>query len=215
MNRVKSLSKSGNPKKDQVPGPATKESSLASSTSVELEDLNDQNQDVKTAGTGRRVPENSYNYSADFDRHPYSMPPPNYTFNGREENMATSGYVDKEKVDMKNNCGGSTSLKSSSSVQNLSNTLEDEKVQKVSPPRRKVIREEKPEKQSNWPKKDAGSNMTTFGYKQQQHMYDSNLNNVASKQYEQEPPCHDGEINAVLEVGIGLLWSCFTLSYLC
>lgn len=202
MNRVKSLSKSSNAKKEQVPGPAIKESSLVSS--IEVEDLNDQNLEVKTADTGRRVPENSYNSSADLDRHSYGLPPPNYTFNGREENGATSVYVDKERVEMKKNFGGSTSLKSSSSVQNLSETLEDEKVQRVSPPRRKVTREEKPEKPSNWPKKDGGSSMTTISSKQ--HMYDSNLNNVASKQYGQEPPCHDGQINAILEVGFGLVW---------
>ncbi|RWR76516.1 kinesin-like protein KIN-13A [Cinnamomum micranthum f. kanehirae] len=195
-DRVKSLSKSSNAKKDQVPGPAIKESSLASS--IEVVDLNDQNQEVKTADTGRRVPENSYNSSADLDRHSYGLPPPNYSFNGREENGATSVYVDKERVDMKNNFGGPTSLKSSSYVQNLSDTLEDEKVQKVSPPHRKVTREEKPEKPSNWPKKDGGSSVTDTSSKQQ-HIYDSNLNNVASKQYGQEPPCHDGQINAILE----------------
>lgn len=200
MNRVKSLSKSGNAKKDQ--GPASKESlsAAASSVPVDPEDLNDQNQEVKTADTGGRVAEKAYNSSTDFDGRPYSLPAPNYTFNGRDENGATSGYMDKEKADTKNNFGGSTGLRSSFSVQNSSDTLEDEKVQKVSPPRRKVTREEKPEKQSNWSKKDVGSNMTTTSYKQQ-NMYDSNFNNVAAKPYESEPPSHDGEINAVLEVG--------------
>ncbi|KAJ8620571.1 hypothetical protein MRB53_029100 [Persea americana] len=199
-DRVKSLSKSGNTKKDQVPGPSAKESSSAAlfSVPVDPEVLNDQNQDVRTADIGGRVTENAYNSSADFDRQPYSLPPPNYSFSGKEDNGATSGYMDKEKVDLKNNFGGSAGLRSSFSVQNSSDTLEDEKVQKVSPPRRKVTREERSEKQSNWSKKDVGSNITTASYKQQ-NIYDSNLNNVASRQYESEPPSHDGEINAVLE----------------
>ncbi|XP_058083637.1 kinesin-like protein KIN-13A [Magnolia sinica] len=201
-DRVKSLSKSGNAKKDPVPGPtAGKESSSASllPVSVELEDPFDQNQEVKVADPSRRVVENfSYNSTADFDRHSSSFPA-NYPFNGREESGATSSSLDRERVDVKNSFGGSTSNKPFSSAQNSYDTAEDEKVQKVSPPRRKVSREEKSEKQSNWTKKDGISDPPTISYKQQP-MYDSSSNNVAPKQYEHEPrTSHDGEINAILE----------------
>ncbi|KAF8392595.1 hypothetical protein HHK36_022940 [Tetracentron sinense] len=205
-DRVKSLSKSGNAKKDQAIGsllPISKESSSAPSmpVPVEPEDSYHQHQEAKMTDVGRRVAgrENFPYSSADFDRQPSGLPS-NHPFNGREESGVAFGSQERERVDMRNTFGGSTSHKlySSSYAQNSNDAQEEEKVQKVSPPRRKVVKEERSEKQRSWLKKDDGeSDLSTAGYKQQ-NSCDSNINKV-TRQHERLPPCHDGDINAVLE----------------
>uniref|UniRef100_A0A5B7AI30 Kinesin-like protein n=1 Tax=Davidia involucrata TaxID=16924 RepID=A0A5B7AI30_DAVIN len=205
-DRVKSLSKSGNVKKDQVSSslpPFNKESSSVSSFPVSAdveEDVYEQHQEVKVVDTGRRVVEKenpSYN-PADFDKQPSSFPS-NYPINGREESGVISGSMERERVDMKMTFGGSTSQKTYSSSYSQISVDAEEKVQKVSPPRRKAYRDEKSEKLGNWLKKDGGgSDLSTTSYKQQSTS-NSNTNNVGSRQYEPEPPPHDGNINEILE----------------
>ncbi|XP_057956921.1 kinesin-like protein KIN-13A isoform X1 [Malania oleifera] len=199
-DRVKSLSKSGNPKKDQVVNSlaaATKESSSSSSlpVSVDTDDVYEQHQEVKVTDAGRRVIEKenfSYNSTADFDKQPSSFSL-NYPLNGREESGMASGSMDREKVEMKNTFGGSTSQKLYSSY-SQSTVDAEERVQKVSPPRRKVSREEKTEKLGNWLKKDSvGSDQS-----KQHNVNNSTTNNAGFRQYEPEPP-RDGNINAILE----------------
>ncbi|KAG1365237.1 kinesin-like protein KIN-13A [Cocos nucifera] len=191
-DRVKSLSKSGNPRKDQSTGslvPSGKESASAS------EDLHEQNQEVKVAELPRRNVESlSYNSMSELDRNSSSMMS-NYTHNGREESVATSGSFERERVDMKSN-QSSYNNKLYSSVQNAFDNQDEEKVSKVSPPRRKVSREEKSEKMNNWSRKDTANELPVTGRKQQQ-MFDSASN--VSRQYEQEVSCKDGEIDALLE----------------
>lgn len=203
MNRVKSLSKSSNTKKDQVASslpPSNKESISASSfpVSADVEDDYEQYQEVKVVDTGRRVAEKEYESNKQTSS--------NYAFNSREDSGVTSGPVERERVD-KPNFGFSTGQKTQTSSY-LQNSIDaEEKVQKVSPPRRKV-RDEKNEKLGNWLKNDSvGSDLSTTGYKQQ------NMSNFASKslgsrQYEPEPPSSDGNINEILEVG----YSCTLLS---
>ncbi|KAF8387851.1 hypothetical protein HHK36_026513 [Tetracentron sinense] len=206
-DRVKSLSKSGNAKKDQAMGsllPTGKESSSAPSmpAPIEPEDVFEQHQEAKVTDMGRRVAERenfSYNSPADFDRQPSSLPS-NHPINGRDESGLIAGSLERERVDMKNTFGGSTSHKlySSSYAQNSNDTQEEEKVQKVSPPRRKVFKEEKSEKLGNWQKKDgSGSDLPAKSYKLQ-NTSDSNINKI-TRQHEPEPACHDGDINAILE----------------
>ncbi|XP_042517905.1 kinesin-like protein KIN-13A [Macadamia integrifolia] len=202
-DRVKSLSKSGNAKKDQGAGSlvaASKESSSASSlaVAVELEDVYSQTQEMKMVDMGKKVSERenlSYNSGADFGRE--SSLPSNYPSSGREESGVVSGSLDRDRFNSKSTFAGSTSQKPYSSTPN-SNGMLEEKVQKVSPPRRKVFREEKSDKQSNWPKKDSGESDLSSSYKPQP-TYDSNPNNISSRRYEREPPCQDGDINAILE----------------
>ncbi|KAK1318478.1 Diatom spindle kinesin 1 [Acorus calamus] len=199
-DRVKSLSKSGNPRKDQIPTsllPAVKDSSTSSFPgSFEMSDFHDQNQDVKMADIGQRTKENiSYNSTSEFERHTSSMAL-NYPHNGREESAASS--FERERLDLKNRVGGSLSHKSYPYSQSMHDAQEDEIVQKVSPPRRKAVREEKPERQGNWPKKDSTVDPSTTGYKQQL-AYGSNVNNVTSRHLEPEVSYDDGEINALLE----------------
>ncbi|XP_010931648.1 kinesin-like protein KIN-13A [Elaeis guineensis] len=192
-DRVKSLSKSGNPRKDQSTGslvPSGKESASAS------EDLHEQNQEVKVAELPRRNVESlSYNSTSELDRNSSSMMS-NYIHNGREESAATSGSFERERVDIKS-IQSSYNNKLYSSVQNSFDNQDQEKVSKVSPPRRKVSREEKSEKLNNWSRKDTASELPVAGRKQQQ-MFDSS-SNVSSRQYEQEVSCNDGEIDALLE----------------
>uniref|UniRef100_A0A5B7AI82 Kinesin-like protein n=1 Tax=Davidia involucrata TaxID=16924 RepID=A0A5B7AI82_DAVIN len=204
-DRVKSLSKSGNVKKDQVSSslpPFNKESSSVSSfpVSADMEDVHEQHQEVKVVDTGRKVVEKedpSYN-PVDLDKQPSTFPS-NYPFNGREESRVTSGAMERDRVDGKNNFGGSTSQKAYSSLYLQNSVDTEEKEKKVSPPRRKTYRDEKSEKLGNWLKKDgSGSDPSATSYKLQ-NTSNSNTNNVGSRQYEPEPPSHDGNINEILE----------------
>ncbi|XP_059648372.1 kinesin-like protein KIN-13A isoform X2 [Cornus florida] len=109
-DRVKSLSKSGNVKKDQVASslpPPNKESSSASSfpVSADVEDVYEQHQEVKAVDAGRTAVEREN--PVDFGKQPSGFPS-KYPLNGREESSVTSGTAEKEKVEMKNTFGGST-----------------------------------------------------------------------------------------------------------
>ncbi|KAF3785017.1 KINESIN-13A Kinesin-13A [Nymphaea thermarum] len=198
-DRVKSLSKGGTSKKEQSSSsvPAGKDSSSASSAfmSSEADDFYDQSQDMKTVETGRKAAESFYTSNADADRYSSSLPP-NYALNGREESRLPSSFMDRDKPNVREAFGSSVaSSKYYSSVN--SDTLEEERVQKVSPTRRKVTREERPEKQSNWTRKDARADVS-MSYKQQDR-YDSNSNTTTSKQCDIDPINQDAEINALLE----------------
>ncbi|XAR57078.1 Plus-end-directed kinesin ATPase [Bertholletia excelsa] len=202
-DRVKSLSRSGNMKKDQGNGPVpstSKESVLTSSfpASAEMEDVYEQDQEPKVADTGRKVVEKdsiSYNPS-DSNKQSFSFQS-NYPFNGRDDSGMASGAIEKDRLD-KQNLGGSTSQKSYSSLYSQNAVDAEERVQKVSPPRRKSNRDEKSEKPGNWSKKDvAGSDLST-SYKQQNSSSIAS-NNVVSKQHESEYPLPDGNINEILE----------------
>ncbi|CAK9145580.1 unnamed protein product [Ilex paraguariensis] len=203
-DRVKSLSKSGNVKKEQVATslPPISESSSASllPVSADLEDFCEQQQEVKIADTGRRVIEkeiSSYNPLANFNNQSSSFT--SNAFNEREESGVTSGSMDREVFDMKTSFSGSTSQKMYTPSYSQNSVDTEEKVQKVSPPRRKAYRDEKSEKHGNWLKKDgSSSDLTTTNYKQQTTRT-SSTKNIGSKQYEPEEPSHDGNINEVLE----------------
>ncbi|KAH7676648.1 Plus-end-directed kinesin ATPase protein [Dioscorea alata] len=204
-DRVKSLSKSGNSKKDPTLAPSSKESSTTSSItlSVEPEDSYDQTQEMRVIETSRRNVENNlYSSTTESERYT-SNTRSNYSSNGREESGPTSGsLLERERADLKNNYGGPSSHKLYASSQASFGIQEEEKASKVSPPRRKTTRDEKFEKQNNWPKKDTGPDLPAASHKQQQQqqqMYDTRPNNVSSRQYEQETTFEDGEIDAILE----------------
>ncbi|CDO98862.1 unnamed protein product [Coffea canephora] len=202
-DRVKSLSKSGNTKKDQgsssLPPSSTKESSSApfSSFSADVEDLVDQHQESKAVDNRRVVQKEftSYNSSSDVDKQPSSFTS-NYT-SGLEESTATSSAPDKERSDMKNSHGGSSQKINLTSFSQIAADTEEKKVQKVSPPRRKTYRDERPEKLGNWPRKDAANFDSSSSYKQQ-NVNIADTNGVGSKQYEPEQP-HEDSINEILE----------------
>ncbi|CAH2049718.1 unnamed protein product [Thlaspi arvense] len=160
------------------------------SASAEMEDVYEQDQEPKVADTGRKVVEKdsiSYNPS-DSNKQSFSFQS-NYPFNGRMTVgwllvlLKKTGLINKTLV-----------------VQQVKKAILDaeERVQKVSPPRRKSNRDEKSEKPGNWSKKDvAGSDLST-SYKQQNSSSIAS-NNVVSKQHESEYPLPDGNINEILE----------------
>ena len=204
MSRVKSLSKSGNPRKDQAPTPVSqinKEVSSAPSlpASSGMEDGNYQRQEMRPIDISRKPIEKEnllYSSAADIDKPPSSFSS-SYLSNGREEKGFASASMDRDKSEVKNSYSESTSQKMNSYSQNSVDA--DEKVQKVSPPRRKGYKDEKPERSSNWLKRDAsGSDLATMNSKQQTT---GNYNTTAtgSRQY-QTDPCPDGNISAILEV---------------
>ncbi|KAH9683472.1 kinesin-like protein KIN-13A [Citrus sinensis] len=133
-DRVKSLSKSGNTKKDQGQNsliPINKDTSSASSipVSADVEDVYEPQQDVKVVDTGRRVTEKetlSYIPTVDYDKQQSSF---SSGFSGREESGVASGSMDRERFEINNAYGGSTSQKMRPSYsQNSLDT--EEKVQK-------------------------------------------------------------------------------------
>ncbi|KAL4565093.1 hypothetical protein LXL04_029177 [Taraxacum kok-saghyz] len=172
-DRVKSLSKSGNSKKDQG---GSSQTTTKESSSAHTPNLSD-SEDTKPADTGKRgapVPRDNIPYfpTPDFDR---QLPPPiptssNYPFNTHDDSW-------QERVDPRSTYLGDT----------------EEMVQKVSPPRRKSYREEKLEKSVNWQKTDISS----MGNRQQQQG-SSIPSYMSSKQSEPESP-HDENINEILE----------------
>ncbi|CAL9078958.1 unnamed protein product [Musa textilis] len=195
-SRVKSLSKSGNSRKDQASAslvPSSKELASSLPISVETDNFAEQNQGSNAVEVPKRNAEVFlHNSSSEPDRN--SLGTMNYNRNGREESMQVSGSLDRERADLKSNFGGYSNK--SYTVQNSSDTQDEEKVPKVSPPRRKLTREEKPERQ-NWSKKESGPRLPPLNQKQQ-HIFDS-ASDTVSKQYEQEASCNDEEINALLE----------------
>ncbi|CAI9118819.1 OLC1v1020442C1 [Oldenlandia corymbosa var. corymbosa] len=198
-DRVKSLSKSGNTKKDQGSNslpPTVPASAPSTSISGDVEDAFEPYPESRGVETNRGSVEKehaAYNSSSDFDKPPSSFIS-NYNSNGREEPQATSNAPEKEKFDMKSSHGSTTSQKvgSASTSQILVDT--EEKVQKVSPPRRKAYRDERPEKVGSLPKKDG------FGsdWSRQQNVNSASTNHVGSKSYEIETPQED-RINEILQ----------------
>lgn len=201
MTRVKSLSKSGNVKKEQTVNifpPTNKDISSASSQLVsgDGDDVYEQRQEVKVADMGRRAMEKENllnNSSADFDKQAGSFSS-TYTLNGREEKGMASGSMDRERFDKISYCD-SNSQKVYSYSQN---TADSEKVPKVSPPRRKVARDEKLEKLGSWLKKDSSGSDISMTSSKQHNVGNYNTSTTGSRQHEIETP--DGNITAILEV---------------
>ncbi|TVU17565.1 hypothetical protein EJB05_33608, partial [Eragrostis curvula] len=204
-DRVKSLSKSGNTRKEQSTGPtgtSVRESSSAPSypLSAEADEIPTQIQEKRPVDTYRKAAE-SFASNSEPDRNSFSTIP-SYSSRGREENGAASGFSDKERFDSKSSQTAYTSK--AQMVQSSSNIQEEEKVTKVSPPRRKAYREDKSERQSNYTKKDNGPETSRAGYKvqpakQQQRPPSASASQASSRQSEKESSCDDVEIDAILE----------------
>ncbi|KAL6193754.1 hypothetical protein ACLB2K_034838 [Fragaria x ananassa] len=224
-DRVKSLSKGGNSRKDQPANslpPTNKDFSSSSSTlaSSGVEDIHEQRQEVKTTDTGRRVTEkDSFSYiheqrqevkptdtgrraaekesisyipTPDFEKRPANSS--SNPISIREGKGIASSSIDRERFEGNNSYSDSYSQKMSYHSQNSVDA--EEKVQKVSPPRRKLTKDEKSEKLGNWLKKGGGSDLSTTS-SMQQNSGNFNTSNVGSRQSEPEVP--DGNINAILE----------------
>jgi len=203
-DRVKSLSKGGNIKKEQVPmQPVTsgKESTYNSyPLSGESEEMMEQTQERHVDGSRKGIDNFTSNSSMEPERNSFSTIP-SYPHRGKEESSSRSGLSDRERGDLKPSQSGITSK--TQSLQDSVNTQEDVKVTKVSPPRRKANRDEKSERQSNYVKKESGPEISRTVLKQQQQLKQQQLQKpsstsapqVSSRQSEKE----DMEINAILE----------------
>ncbi|KAG7547405.1 Kinesin motor domain [Arabidopsis suecica] len=213
-DRVKSLSKSGNSKKDQTSNllpPANKDVSLASSqlASNDVEDVFEPPQEPNVQETGRRVEKDSYSTSGIEFKQPTHYPS-SYPVNFREESGIPSISMDKGRPDTSNSFGGSTSQRIHSSSYSQDSSDQEEKVKKVSPPRRKVSREEKPERTQNWSKRDivSASDVPAMTNSRQHNIASSQntsdtasrqYETTASRQYETTEPSLDENIDALLE----------------
>ncbi|XP_056841990.1 kinesin-like protein KIN-13A isoform X2 [Raphanus sativus] len=136
-DRVKSLSKSGNSKKDPTANsmpPANKDSLLGSNN---VEDVFEPPQVVSVQETGRRVEKDNYTASGIDFRQP--------THN-REESGIPSISMDKGRSETSNSFGGCNSQRNHLSSYPQETSDREEKVKKVSPPRGKGLREEKPDR---------------------------------------------------------------------
>ncbi|KAG6766589.1 hypothetical protein POTOM_030677 [Populus tomentosa] len=201
-DRVKSLSKSGNAKKDQAVSslpPTNKDASSTSSlpVSADVDGVYEQ-QEVKVPDMGRRVVEKetqSFNPTVDYDKQPSSFTS-GFSYNGREESGLTSGLADRDRYESNSSFGVLTGQKVHSLYTQHSVDTE-EKAPKVSPTRRKGSREEKSEKSGNWLKKDGSGPDLPTGNSKQQNTGHFSASNTGPRQYEPYPP--DGNINAILE----------------
>ena len=170
--------------------------------SGEAEESMDQIQENRHTDASRKVVEISASSSVDPDRNSFSMIP-SYAHRGKEETSSASALSDRERVDLKSN---PTGYSKAQSLQNSVNSHEDDKVTKVSPPRRKANISEKSERQSNYVKRENGPEVSRIVHKQQlkqqqqQRPSSTSASQVSSKQSEKESSCDDMEINAILEV---------------
>ncbi|KAK9136890.1 hypothetical protein Sjap_007484 [Stephania japonica] len=194
-DRVKSLSKSGNAKKDPALGPLAppiRESLSGPSfpVSTEFEDVYGYRQELKQVENGKRVVEKENLYDTDdFVRARSSFQPVQHS-NGRDEIEITP--VERTHVFMEK-FGISTSNKLYSSGKSATD-MQVEKVKKVSPPRRKQLRDERSQKQGNVSRKDGITAASDFSTTH--HAYDS-TSDINDFKEEPEPP-QEG-ISAILE----------------
>ncbi|XP_056684060.1 kinesin-like protein KIN-13A isoform X2 [Spinacia oleracea] len=194
-DRVKSLSKSGNVKKDTLQSSVAtvnKESSSVPSTHVFADvEVVQEHPEARLADVSRKAVEKenfSYNPSSDF--------PSSYNYNGRSVNGTASGSSDGEKFERKSTYGGSSSQKTYSLPAQNSADVE-ENIQKVSPPRRKISsRDERTEKLGNWLKEGDDPSTTTH---KSQSTSTANANNVQPRHYGPKSIANDGNIDAILE----------------
>lgn len=202
-DRVKSLSKSGNAKKDPVvnaSAPSNKDGSSASliPASANVEDVYERQQEAKLADMGRRVGvKDAISYNPAVDANKQSTFSSSYGFNGREESGVTSIPTVREKIETNNSHSGLTSQRAYlSNAQNMVDT--EEKEQKISPPRRKGTKDEKLGKFGNLARRDGGESDIPTTNSRQQNSVSYNPNNVGYRQHEAESP-PDGNINEILE----------------
>ncbi|GMJ02063.1 hypothetical protein like AT3G16630 [Hibiscus trionum] len=199
-DRVKSLSRSGNSKKDHQSvnsSPSSNKDAYSFSATSDVEEFYEQPQEVKVVDTGRRLVEKDV-YTVDFDKRPFTFSS-NQPLNKREESGTGSVPMDKERFEASNSYGGSAIQRTFSS--NSQNSVDaEEKVQKVSPPRGKATREENSEMMRNWFKNDGGgSDLSATNSRQVNDVNYNGTNNVRSRRRYDPEPSTDRSINSVRE----------------
>ncbi|KAH0784858.1 hypothetical protein KY290_004456 [Solanum tuberosum] len=206
-DRVKSLSKSGNTKKDQNAGrilPMMKEPSPAPTlvASTEAEDDSEQPQELKVSEVSRRMERESTSYNPSSERNQTSSFASTHTFTGWEESGTNSAGLERDKFEMKNSYRVPAGQKMYPTPKMQSSADTEDKVQKVSPPRRKVSRDEKPEKPErpgNGSRIDVSSADSLSTSYKQQSTNSSNIKSIGTRQNELNSPPRDDNINEILE----------------
>ncbi|KAF3612667.1 Kinesin-like protein KIF2C [Capsicum annuum] len=201
-DRVKSLSKSGNTKKDQSAS-SIPSSAPTLAVSAGAGDAYEQPQESKIPDPSRRTVEKestSYIPSSDFDKQP-SRFGSNFTVNGWEEKAPNYGGMERDRVEVKNTYGIPAGQKLYSTTNQQSSADVVDKVPKMSPPRRKAYRDEKsekPERPGNWSRKDVASvDSSSTSYRQQSTS--TPTKGVGSRQNDVSSPPRDENINEILE----------------
>ncbi|KAK9003249.1 hypothetical protein V6N11_060813 [Hibiscus sabdariffa] len=192
-DRVKSLSRSSNSKKDQSvnSSPSSYKDAYSFSATSDVEDFYEQPQEVKVSDTGRRLVEKDV-CTVDFDKQPFTFPS-SQPLNKREESGTGSVPTDKERLEASNSYGGSVIQRTYSSNSQTSVDAE-EKVQKVSPPRGKATREENSEMMQNRFKNDGGGpDLYATNSRQVNAVNYNGINNVRNRRYDPETPTFDTE----------------------
>ncbi|KAL6548253.1 Kinesin-like protein KIN-13A [Orobanche gracilis] len=204
-DRVKSLSKTGNPRKDQASSlpPIAKESSSAptlSATTETTEDIYEQLQVSKVVDTSRRQlvdKETSY-----FNDEKLPSKFSSNSNNGREEAEVAAGEKEMT-LDVKNAFRVPPREKTFSMGYPQSSMDVEEKAEKVSPPRQKAFRDERFEKLSK--KESDNLDVSPSSYRQR-FVNNSNAASSGAKQCEPEPSV-DGRMNEILEEEEALIGS--------
>ncbi|XP_019070312.1 kinesin-like protein KIN-13A isoform X1 [Solanum lycopersicum] len=206
-DRVKSLSKSGNTKKDQNAGiilPMMKELSSAPTlvASTEAEDDSEQPQESKVSEVSRRMGRESTSYNPSSERNQTSSFASTHTFTGWEESGTNSAGLDRNKFEVKNSYRVPSGQKMYPTPNMQSSADTEDKVQKESPPRRKVSRDEKPEKTErpgSGSRIDVSSTDSLSTSYKQQSTNSSNIRSIGTRQNELNSPPRDDNINEILE----------------
>lgn len=179
-----------------------------------MEDAYEQPQESKVSEATRRAIEKettSYSSSNVFDKQP-SRFSSNHTFNGQDDGGTNFGGMDRDRFEAKNSYGVPAGQRTQSTSNMQSSTDTEDKVQKVSPPRRKAYRDEKPEKPGKWSRKDVSSSDSSSSYKQQNASI-SNTRSVGSGQNEPSSPPPDENIDELLQVSLGSPFTSHLVGY--
>ncbi|CAN1281032.1 Kinesin-like protein KIN-13A [Linum perenne] len=192
-DRVKSLSKGSNTKKDQIVTSSTNKDvppSSALDVPSDIDDMFEQREVARAVDMARRFAEKesaSYNPVADYDRQASSIPS---LYNVRPESGSTSSFIDRDRTEVNNSYNGPANTKSYSQTP----VDVEEKVPKVSPPRRKV-REEKTDKS----KKELVSTADVSTANSRPLSTGNHPSNIPGPRHQEPDPTPDGNINAILK----------------
>ncbi|CAN1281029.1 Kinesin-like protein KIN-13A [Linum perenne] len=195
-DRVKSLSKGSNTKKDQIVTSSTNKDvppSSALDVPSDIDDMFEQREVARAVDMARRFAEKesaSYNPVADYDRQASRASSIPSLYNVRPESGSTSSFIDRDRTEVNNSYNGPANTKSYSQTP----VDVEEKVPKVSPPRRKV-REEKTDKS----KKELVSTADVSTANSRPLSTGNHPSNIPGPRHQEPDPTPDGNINAILK----------------
>ncbi|CAN1281034.1 Kinesin-like protein KIN-13A [Linum perenne] len=184
-DRVKSLSKGSNTKKDQIVTSSTNKDvppSSALDVPSDIDDMFEQREVARAVDMARRFAEKE-----NYDRQASSIPS---LYNVRPESGSTSSFIDRDRTEVNNSYNGPANTKSYSQTP----VDVEEKVPKVSPPRRKV-REEKTDKS----KKELVSTADVSTANSRPLSTGNHPSNIPGPRHQEPDPTPDGNINAILK----------------